>query len=262
MATAVRDEVRDRAELIRTEYLTHVFGDGVVGLDRVSLSVREGDFLVLAGRNGSGKTLLMRHLIGLARPSTGRVLFRGVEIDKDIRKVRTGIGLVFQESESQIIGQTVAEDVAFGPSNLGLPRSEIADRTAQAISALHLKGMEDRVPDLLSGGERRRLAIAGVMAMNPDCLILDEPFANLDLPSIRQVLRSMTDLHSSGHTIIVLTHELEKILAHATRLVVMEAGAIVYDGDPEPADRRVFGENGLSDPYRLTTVRADLTWIG
>ena len=119
----------DEAEpLISVESLTHRFQDGVLGLDALTLTVRKGDFLVLAGRNGSGKTLLMRHLIGLVRPDSGRVLYRGMDIRKDIRRARTGIGLVFQDSEAQIIGQTVAEDVAFGPSNLGLihPRNHAA----------------------------------------------------------------------------------------------------------------------------------------
>ncbi len=255
------DGVDEPEELIRVEALTHRFHDGVLGLDRVSLSVRRGDFLVLAGRNGSGKTLLMRHLIGLVRPSAGSILYMGTEIGKDLRKVRTGIGLVFQDSEAQIIGQTVREDVAFGPSNLGLSLPEIEGHTKKALSLLHLEDKGDRIPDGLSGGERRRLAIAGIMAMDPDCVILDEPFANLDLPSIRQVLSAMTELHAEGRTVIVLTHELEKVLAHATRLVVMEAGSIVYDGDPEPADRSLFSENGLADPYRFATRRADLTWL-
>jgi biotin transport system ATP-binding protein len=203
----------------------------------------------------------MRHIIGLARPDSGRVLYRGVDIQKDLKRTRTGIGLVFQDSEAQIIGQTIGEDVAFGPANLGLPLREIQSRTQTALRLLHLEGMTERSPDGLSGGERRRLAIAGVMAMEPECLIFDEPFANLDFPSIRQLLASMNDLHEGGRTIIVLTHELEKLLAHATRLVVMDSGAIVYDGDPEPPDRTLFSGNGLADPYRHAAKRADLTWL-
>ncbi len=253
----------DEAEpLISVESLTHRFQDGVLGLDALTLTVRKGDFLVLAGRNGSGKTLLMRHLIGLVRPDSGRVLYRGMDIRKDIRRARTGIGLVFQDSEAQIIGQTVAEDVAFGPSNLGLSIPEITLRGEKALKLLHLDEMAERSPDGLSGGERRRVAIAGVMAMDPECLIFDEPFANLDYPSIRQLLAAMTELHGEGRTIIVLTHELEKILAHATRLVVMESGVIVYDGSPEPADHSLFQENGLADPFRHGSKRSDLTWLG
>ncbi len=249
------------AELLAARGLVHRFRDGTRGLDSVSVAVGEQDFLVIAGRNGSGKTLLMRHFIGLATPASGGVFYRGEPIGRILDTLRAEVGLVFQDADCQILGQTVAEDVAFGPSNLCLPPDRIARRVAESLRDLHLEGRESRSPESLSGGEKRRLAIAGVMAMRPGCIILDEPFANLDLVSIRQVLQSLTELHARGKTIVVLTHELEKVLAHATRLAIMDGGRIVYDAGPEPGIPGIFETHGLMDPFRSGRRLGDLTWI-
>lgn len=247
-------------ELLRAEGLSRRFRDGTWGLRGVDLAVREGDFLVLAGPNGSGKSLLVRSLVGLARPTEGRVLYRGRPIQDDLRLVRSKVGLVFQDTESQILGRTVLDDAAFGPANLRLGASEVDSRARAALAAAGLEDKEARRPDTLSGGERRRLAVAGVLAMDSECVILDEPFANLDYPSIVKVLELIVGLHARGRTIVLLTHELEKCLAHATRLCVMGSGRVAYDGDPDgfPADG--WREAGLMDPYRGGLQRADLTW--
>lgn len=249
------------AEIARVEDLVHRFPDGGLGLDGAELRIDEGDFLVLAGRNGSGKSLLARHLIGLARPSAGQVLCRGCAVAADPFAARRTIGLVFQESDAQIVGQTLFEDAAFGPANLGLPRAEIETRASEALALVGLSGLEGRRPDSLSGGERRRLAIAGVLAMRPDCVLLDEPFANLDLPAIRSLLSVIVALHADGRAIVVVTHELEKVLAHATRLAVMEAGRVVYDGAPGGLERQRYEELGLRDPFRSGARLEDLTWL-
>jgi biotin transport system ATP-binding protein len=248
-------------ELLRTEDLWHRFPDGKAGLAGVSLSIKKGDFLVLAGRNGSGKSLLVKHMIGLKEPSSGKVLFRGESVMKNLLKVRSSVGLVFQDAESQVIGQTVGEDVAFGPENLRLDRQEIDGRVKSSLTRVGMAGMEERQPDSLSGGEKRRLAIAGVLAMDAECLILDEPFANLDLDSIRMVMRTLRDLHSRGSTILLLTHELEKVLALATRLVVLQSGAIRFDGDPDDFPADGFERYGLADPYKASAKRSDLAWL-
>lgn len=248
-------------ELLRTEDLWHRFPDGTAGLSGISLSIAKGDFLALAGRNGSGKSLLVKHLVGLRLPSSGRVLFRGEPIGKDLQRLRSSVGLVFQDADSQVIGQTVGEDVAFGPGNLRLGRSEIEERVRRSLARVGMSGMEDRRPDSLSGGEKRRLAVAGVLAMDAECVILDEPFANLDLASIRMVLRTLRDLHAKGTTVVVLTHELEKTLALATRLVVLEAGQKRFDGSPDDFPREGFERYGLADPYRSCAVRGDLAWL-
>lgn len=247
--------------LLEARGLVHRFRDGSLGLDGADFILREGDFMVMAGRNGSGKTLLMRHLIGLREADEGHVFYRGLSLEKNLRLVRSRVGLVFQEAESQIVGQTVAEDVAFGPANLRLARAEVKRRTEAALEAVDMSWAAMRRPDSLSGGERRRLAIAGVLAMEAECLILDEPFANLDLPSIRLVLKSLVDLHAAGKAILVLTHELEKVLAQATRLLIMEGGRVVWDGAPEGPGPQALGAWGLMDPYRGGLKREALSWL-
>jgi biotin transport system ATP-binding protein len=248
-------------ELLAVHGLSHRFRDGALGLSDLSFSVRQGDFLLIAGRNGSGKSLLVKHFIGLCQASSGGVTYRGRDIWKDIAAVRCAVGMVFQDSDSQIIGQTIDEDVSFGPENLRLPRQEIAKRRDEALERVSLSGMGQRRPDSLSGGERRRLSIAGTLAMEAECLILDEPFANLDFESIRLVLKTVTELHAQGTTIVLVTHELEKVLAHATRLAIMDSGAIVYDGAPDGLDPADFERHGLSNPYRNQSLRSDLSWI-
>lgn len=249
------------AEIARVEGLVHRFPDGGLGLAGVDLRVDDGDFLVLAGRNGSGKTLLSRHLVGLSRASSGTLLCRGLSVCADPQAARRTIGYVFQDSDAQIVGQTLLEDVAFGPANLGLPWAEVQVRAVEALSLVGLGELAGRRPDSLSGGERRRLAIAGVLALRPDCVLLDEPFANLDLPAIRSVLTVIVAAHADGRAIVVVTHELEKVLAHATRLAVMDSGKIVYDGPPDGLARERFEELGLRDPFRTGSRLEELTWL-
>jgi biotin transport system ATP-binding protein len=253
------------AELVRAEGLSHRFRDGGLGLDSVDLCLREGDFLVLAGRNGSGKSLLARHLAGLARPSSGRVLWRGADLAGDPSAARKGLGMVFQDADAQIVGQTLLEDAAFGPANLRLPPGEVERRALAALELVGLAGLGRRRPDSLSGGERRRLAVAGALAMHPDCLVLDEPFANLDYPAIRRLLSIVVGLHEAGTTILLLTHELEKVLAHATRLAVMDGGRLAWEGAPDALGRGAFEGFGLRDPFGAAGGEAAavgaLTWL-
>jgi biotin transport system ATP-binding protein len=249
------------AEVVRAEAIVHRFRDGGVGLDGASLTIEDGEFLVLAGRNGSGKSLLARHLVGLSQPSRGKVLCRGVPVERDPLAARRAIGLVFQDSDAQIVGQTLLEDAAFGPSNLGLPAAEVEARAREALRLVGLEELERRRPDSLSGGERRRLAIAGALALRPVCLLLDEPFANLDYPAVRSLLAVVVGLRQAGRTIVVVTHELEKVLAHATRLAVMDRGRVVYDGVPSGFGRERYEPLGLLDPFRSGATIGELTWL-
>lgn len=237
------------AELFLLQGLTHRFADGSEGLAGIDLRLEDGEFLVLSGRNGSGKTLLARHLAGLSLPSAGSIRFRGKEAKTCRRELRKAVGFVFQDSDAQILGQTVAEDVAFGPANLGLEVEEIQRRVRKALDWADLAGKEERRPETLSGGERRRLAIAGVLAMEPECLILDEPFANLDMESVTEIARICGALNAKGITILVLTHELEKILHLASRLLILDAGRLCFDGKPGEAEPAVFARHGLACPF-------------
>ena len=220
--------------IIDVNNLTHTFTDGSAGLDGLSLTVEQGEFVVLAGPNGSGKTTLLRHLNGLLLPTSGSVAVDGVQVtSKTAALARRAVGLVFQDADSQIVGETVYDDVVFGPENLGWDRAKVREAAQEAMEAVGLTGMEERPPHLLSGGEKRRLAIAGVLAMGSNILALDEPLANLDYPGLRLVLERIVALHGQGRTIVLATHDIEKVAAHAGRLVVMEQGRIVEDGPTE-----------------------------
>lgn len=219
--------------LLQLRQVSHRFPDGTLGLDSVSLSIHTGEFIVLAGPNGSGKTILMRHLNGLESPSSGEILLEGKSVLDNLARTRRMIGLVFQEADAQIVGQTVSRDTAFGPENLKLPREEISRRVEESLQVTGLSGFENRRPHTLSGGEKRRLAAAGVLAMRPKLLVLDEPFTCLDWPGSADLIEVITALHTFGTAILLITHDLEKILAHAQRLILMSKGRIHADGPPQ-----------------------------
>lgn len=230
-------------DIIEIENLKHRFADGTLGLDAINLKIRAGAFVVVAGPNGSGKTTLIRHLNGLLLPTDGCVKVAGVSVQKDLMRARRLVGMMFQDADSQIVGETVYGDVAFGPENLRLNNDQIRERVTLALDVVGLKDFAEQRPHLLSGGEKRRLAIAGILAMKPKVIAFDEPFASLDYPGVKQVLRQIVTLHQTGHTILVITHDLEKVLAHADRLIIMQKGKIVRDGGPTEivGDLEIFG---------------------
>ncbi|MEE4607703.1 MAG: ABC transporter ATP-binding protein [Desulfobacteraceae bacterium] len=238
--------------LIDIQHLTHRFADGTLALDGIDLAVEAGAFVLVAGANGSGKTTLLRHLNGLLRPTEGAVHIDGVLVARDPVRARRRVGLVFQDVDTQIVGETVADDVAFGPENLGLARADIEARVAAVLDAMDLSAAADMPPHLLSGGQKRRLAIAGVLAMDPAIIAFDEPFSNLDYPGVRSVLRRMIDLHAAGKTLIVTTHDLDKVAAHADRLLVLDHGRLVLDGPPAACMDRI-PDHGIRQPcsYRF-----------
>jgi biotin transport system ATP-binding protein len=235
-------------------------GKTVNALDRINLELRKGEFLLLAGSNGSGKTLLMRCMAGLLRGQEGEVLLRGRPISL-IQSLRRELGIVFQDPESQILGETVEEDAAFGPENLGFSKEETKRRVDAALEAVGLETKRDRPPRRLSGGEKRRLAAAGVLAMGCGIVIMDEPFANLDWPGVVQVLEILSSLKQEGKTLIVLTHELEKVLALADRLVILHQGLIRDDGSPTEVLDRLDPAWGVRDPRRNYQNVGDCSWL-
>ncbi len=218
--------------IIEIRNLSHRFSDGKFGIEGISLKIRKGELIVIGGQNGSGKTTLLKHLNGLLLPTTGTITIDGIEVSRNIKKARQIVGMVFQNADSQIVGETVYSDVAFGPENLCLDREEIEKRVSTALESVSLMQHADKRPHLLSGGEKRRLSIAGVLAMEPKVIVFDEPFSSLDYPGVRQVLKQIISLHQSGHTIIITTHDIEKIIAHANRLLIMQDGKVKRDGMP------------------------------
>ncbi|MBT8357526.1 MAG: energy-coupling factor ABC transporter ATP-binding protein, partial [Deltaproteobacteria bacterium] len=163
--------------IIEIENLSHRFSDGKFGIQDINLTIPKGEFLVIGGQNGSGKTTLLKHLNGLLLPTTGTIKISGVEVSSHIKQARQMVGMVFQNADSQIVGETVYDDVAFGPENLCLDRQIVANRVFLALKAVGLTRHADKRPHLLSGGEKRRLSIAGILAMEPKIIVFDEPFS-------------------------------------------------------------------------------------
>ncbi|MCI6378662.1 MAG: energy-coupling factor transporter ATPase [Clostridiales bacterium] len=231
---------------IQVEHLTHTYMPGspfaATALHDVSLTIEDGEFIGLLGHTGSGKTTLVQHLNGLVKPTSGRVVVDGLDLSEkgvSLLEVRKKVGLVFQYPEYQLFEETVAKDIAFGPKNMGLPDEEIDRRVRGAMQRVGLdyETTAERSPFELSGGQMRRVAIAGVLAMQPKVLILDEPTAGLDPAGRRSILAMIRELHAAGGlTVVMVSHSMDDISTLATRLVVMSHGKLVMSGAP----REVF----------------------
>ena len=227
---------------IRLESLRHVYSKGTpfekVALDSIDLEIPSGQYLALLGHTGSGKSTLIQHLNGLLAPDSGRVLLDGEDIHRSkeaLRAVRFQVGLVFQYPEYQLFEETVYKDIAFGPKNMGLSEAEIDEHVRRGA---HFAGVDEALFDAspldLSGGQKRRIAIAGVMAMEPSVLVLDEPIAGLDPAGCRSILANIAEYHrSTGSTIVLVTHDMDVAASQAERLVVMQKGSIALSGTPE-----------------------------
>ena len=228
------------------EHLNYVYMQGgpyeTKALDDVSLTIHDGEFVGLSGHTGSGKSTLVQHLNGLILPTSGQITVDGMDLaDKntDKRAIRRRVGLVFQYPENQLFEETVAKDIAFGPKNLGLDEAEIDRRvrTAMRRVALDYDKLSQRSVFELSGGQMRRVAIAGVLAMEPQTLVLDEPCAGLDPKGREEILGLISDLHrESGATIVMVSHSMDDVAALAERVIVMNHGKVAMDGAP----REVF----------------------
>ncbi|HIQ71812.1 MAG TPA: energy-coupling factor transporter ATPase [Candidatus Onthenecus intestinigallinarum] len=230
------------------ENLTHTYMPGspfqATAIHGVSLTIRDGEFIGLIGHTGSGKSTLIQHLNGLLRPSSGRVLIDGKDLfakDTDKREVRRKVGLVFQYPENQLFEETVAADIAFGPKNLGLSPEEVDARVRDACAQVHLdyETFKDRSVFELSGGQMRRAAIAGVLAMQPQTLILDEPCAGLDPRGRDEILGLVRELQRTrGTTVVMVSHSMDDVASLVSRVIVMNRGQIAMDGTPREIFRQ------------------------
>jgi len=218
--------------IINIKSICHTFDDGYVGIKNISVSISNGEFIILAGKNGSGKTTFLRHLNGLLLPDSGQIFVNGHDISNHLVQTRKTVGMVFQDADTQIVGDTIFDEVAFGLENLKVKRTRINEKVTQVLENLNLFHLKDRSPYTLSGGEKRKLAIAGILVMDPEVIVFDEPFSNLDYPGTLQVLSTIIDLNRSGHTIIIATHDVETIICEATRIIIMEDAQIKEDGNP------------------------------
>jgi energy-coupling factor transport system ATP-binding protein len=223
--------------VIQVKQLEHVYPNGTAALRGVSLEIGTGEFIAVIGQNGSGKTTLVRHFNGLLKPTAGEVLVKGKSVrTTPISSLAASVGYVFQNPDHQIFCHSVWEEIAFGPRMLGFSQQMIAANTKEAIEIMDLEGTDDRHPHSLSRGERQRLAIASVLAIKPEVIVLDEPTGGQDKARTEKLMRLLLQLNQKGHTIIVVTHDIELAAEYARRVVVVCEGGILLDGDP----REVF----------------------
>ena len=210
-------------------------------IDRVDLDVEKGEFIAILGHNGSGKSTLAKHINALLVPTEGTMWVGGRDTkdEKEIWNVRQTAGMVFQNPDNQIIGTIVEEDVGFGPENLGVPSLEIWDRVHESLEAVGMLEYRHHSPNKLSGGQKQRVAIAGVVAMRPQCIVLDEPTAMLDPNGRKEVIRTVRELNrAEGVTVILITHYMEEVVS-ADKVIVMDGGRIVMQGTPREIFSRV-----------------------
>lgn len=223
-------------------------------VDEVSLSIKQGDFVAILGHNGSGKSTLAKHINAILYPTEGTVWVDGMDTTDDSKlwDIRQEAGMVFQNPDNQIIGQVVEEDVGFGPENLGVPTKEIWERVEESLKAVGMYEFRKHSPNKLSGGQKQRVSIAGVIAMHPKCIVLDEPTAMLDPNGRKDVIRAVRALNDvEGITVILITHYMEEIV-HADKVFVMDSGKLAMEGTP----REIF-----SQVDKLKSLRLDVPQV-
>ncbi|HOJ96030.1 MAG TPA: ATP-binding cassette domain-containing protein [Methanospirillum sp.] len=237
--------------IIETQDLCHTYKGNIHALKNISFIAPRNTRIAIIGPNGAGKSTLFKHFNGVLKPTSGKVLIRGEPITKEnIREVRRTVGLVFQNPDDQIFSPTVEQDVAFGPTNMGLDDEAVRHRVSEALRTVGLSEYRTRVPHHLSGGEKKRVAIAGIIAMEPQVLVLDEPTAGLDPQGIREIIRFIREVSVKyGMTVIFSTHDISLVAELAEYIYVMNNGSFVAEGTVA----EIF-----SQPDLLTSVRLDL----
>lgn len=253
--------------IIKTEHLRHLYGKGTpfekVALDDVNIDIEEGELVGIIGHTGSGKSTLIQHLNGLLRPDEGKIYIDGTDIwesKETLQKIRFSVGLVFQYPEYQLFEETVYKDIAFGPTNLGLSEAEVKESVYMACDSVGIaRNLLDKSPFDLSGGQKRRVAIAGVIAMRPKVLILDEPTAGLDPKGREKILRLIQEYHrTQKNTVLLISHSMEDIARYATQVLVLNQAKVFDYGSVEHIFSRAeeIEEIGLSMPQITKVFRA------
>lgn len=258
--------------ILKTEELTHIYSPGtpfeMTAVENVSIEIRKSEILGIIGHTGSGKSTLIQHLNALVKPSSGRVLLEGRDINESkdsVRDARAKVGLVFQYPEYQLFEETVYKDIAFGPKNMKLSEDEIDGRVRRAARFVGVEEeLLDRSPFDLSGGQKRRVAIAGVIAMMPEVLVLDEPMAGLDPQGREEIMKNILAYHDeTGAAIVIVTHSMDEAASYADRMIVLNHGRVAMEGAPEDVFSR--GEElrgmGLATPV-MTDVADKLRKLG
>ncbi|RKJ20938.1 energy-coupling factor transporter ATPase [bacterium D16-50] len=249
-----------RTQDLTFEYIRRDEEGNVEGIttavDKVSLDIAQGEFIAILGHNGSGKSTLAKHINAILNPTEGTVWVDGMDTSDEERvwDIRRTAGMVFQNPDNQIIGQVVEEDVGFGPENMGVPTKEIWERVEESLKAVGMYEYRKHSPNKLSGGQKQRVSIAGVLAMHPKCIVLDEPTAMLDPKGRKEVIRAIRALNQVEEiTVILITHYMEEII-HADKVFVMDSGRIVMDGTP----REIFSQVEKLKSLRLDVPQATL----
>ena len=238
---------------LETKHLSYTYPDGTQALKDVNIQIKKGEKIAIMGPNGAGKSTLFSHFNGLTEPTKGHVEIDGEKIifeKEKLLKVRQKVGIVFQDPNDQLFAPTVLEDVAFGPMNLGLEYDEVKKRISESLEMVGMSGFEDKTPHHLSGGQQKRVAIAGIVAMRPDIMILDEPTAGLDPEGVDKVLDILNNLNREGISIIISSHDIEMVNQFADKIYVLYSGEIIACGDKHQifSDKELLKKAHLKAP--------------
>ncbi|MBU3184079.1 energy-coupling factor ABC transporter ATP-binding protein [Clostridium estertheticum] len=222
-----------RKPILNVENLYYVYGNGKAALDGVSVDIYEGEKIAVIGSNGSGKSTFFLNINGVFTPQQGKIIYRGNVVNKkNLKDLRKNIGIVFQDADNQIIASTVRAEVGFGPMNLKLPKEEVIKRVEEALAYMNISDFKDRPPHYLSGGEKKRVTIAGIIAMKSEIIIYDEPTASLDPLNTMMLEEVLAKLSSEGKTMLISTHDVDFAYRWAQRVLVFCQGKIIADGTP------------------------------
>ncbi|WP_461462598.1 ATP-binding cassette domain-containing protein [Methanobrevibacter sp.] len=240
--------------MIDIKDVTYKYPDGTIALNNINFSVKKGEMVSLLGKNGAGKSTLFLHFNGIYEPTEGQVLIDGEPIDyskKGLMKVRQKVGIVFQNPDDQLFAPTVEEDVAFGPLNLGKSQEETQEIVTNALKRVDMSGYERKAPHHLSGGQKKRVAIAGILAMNPEVMVLDEPTSGLDPRGASEILQLLYELNNEGMTIIISTHDVDLVPVYSNKVFVISKGNILKSG----STKEVFSDIELIRKANLRLPR-------